>query len=51
MQDKEINITVSVAEANGILQALGQMPYMQVADLIAKIKQQAEIQLNESKGE
>lgn len=37
MQDKEITINVSVAEANGIIQALGQMPYMQ-----------AETQLNET---
>ena len=41
MDNKEITLTLSVAEANGVLQALGQMPYAQVAGLIQKIQQQA----------
>lgn len=41
MENKEITLTLTVAEANGVLQALGQMPFAQVAGLIQKIQQQA----------
>jgi len=42
MNDQEIlELKLTVAETNGILQALGQMPFVQVASLIQKIQQQA----------
>jgi hypothetical protein len=36
-----INLELSVQEINLILQALGQAPYVQVADIVEKIKEQA----------
>jgi hypothetical protein len=42
----EINLTLSVAETNLILEALGQMPYVRVYELIAKMQQQAQAQLS-----
>jgi hypothetical protein len=36
-----INLELSVQEINLILQALGQAPYVQVAELVEKIKAQA----------
>ena len=36
-----INLELSVQEINLILQALGQVPYVQVADIVEKIKKQA----------
>ena len=36
-----INLNLEIAEVNGVLTALGQMPYAQVAELVEKIKQQA----------
>ncbi len=36
-----IKLELEIAEVNGILTALGQMPYIQVQALIAKIQQQA----------
>jgi hypothetical protein len=36
-----INLELSVQEINLILQALGQAPYIQVAELVEKIKVQA----------
>lgn len=41
MESKEIELKLTVAEVNGVLQALGQMPFAQVASLIHKIQQQA----------
>lgn len=41
MDNKEIDLKLTVAEVNGVLQALGQMPFVQVASLIQKIQQQA----------
>jgi hypothetical protein len=41
MDTKEIDLKLTVAEVNGVLQALGQMPFVQVASLIQKIQQQA----------
>ena len=38
---KEINLKLTVEEANVILTALGNMPYSQVFQLIGKIHQQA----------
>ena len=36
-----INLTLDINEVNGILTALGQMPYAQVRELVEKIQQQA----------
>ena len=36
-----ISLELSVQEINLILQALGQAPYVQVADIVEKIKEQA----------
>jgi hypothetical protein len=41
METKEIELKLTVAEVNGVLQALGQMPFAQVAILDSKIQQQA----------
>lgn len=42
-----INLELSVQEINLILQALGQAPYVQVADIIDKVKTQAVPQVEE----
>ncbi len=42
-----IEFTLSLEEANVVLEALGQMPFMRVHELIAKIQKQAEAQLQE----
>jgi hypothetical protein len=44
-QTQQIQLTLSLPEANQILEALGQMPYAQVYQLIGKIQQQAQNQL------
>lgn len=36
-----ITLNLELQELNGILTALGQMPYAQVTDLVEKIRQQA----------
>ena len=36
-----IKLEFSIDEVNGILQAVGQMPYAQVAGLVDKIREQA----------
>jgi hypothetical protein len=38
---------LTVAEVNGVLQALGQMPFVQVSALIQNIQKQAEPQVKE----
>ena len=48
METKEIELKLTVAEVNGILQALGQMPYAQVVSLVLKIQQQAQSQVSEA---
>lgn len=40
-----ITLTMTVEQINAILNALGQRPFVEVADLIAKIKMDAETQL------
>jgi len=40
-----ITLTMTVEQINAILNALGQRPFFEVADLIAKIKMDAETQL------
>ena len=41
----EIKFVLSMEESNRVLGALGQMPYAQVAALIAKLREQAEPQI------
>jgi hypothetical protein len=48
MGTKEIELKLTVAEVNGIRQALGQMPYTQVVSLVLKIQQQAQAQVSEA---
>jgi len=45
MENKEVSIVLPVQAWNVVMNALGQRPFLEVADLIAKIKQQAENQL------
>jgi hypothetical protein len=40
-----LKLELTVNEINTIMQALGQMPYASVYELVAKIKTQAEAQL------
>lgn len=47
---KEINFLLTLEEANQILAALGQGPYLQVYRLIEKIQQQAQEQLKPGTG-
>ncbi len=42
-----IKLELTIEETNGVLAALGQMPFNQVQALIAKIQQQASGQLQE----
>jgi hypothetical protein len=42
-----ITLTLSVQEVNQILGALGQAPFVQVVELVGKVKQQAEAQVNQ----
>lgn len=43
--DQTIKLEVTVNETNAILRLLGKQPYDEVAELIQKIKQQGESQL------
>lgn len=43
---KEISLKLEVEEVNIILQALGQMPYISVVNVIDKVKLQGEAQIN-----
>lgn len=43
--EKEIVITLPVAEWNIVMQALGNMPFAQVANIVPKLQEQANIQL------
>lgn len=45
MENKDISITLPTNAWNVIMNALGQRPYLEVAELIANIKVQAENQL------
>lgn len=44
---QEVKITLTLGEVNQILDALGNVPYRQVFQLIAKIQTQAEAQLQQ----
>ncbi|WP_295455282.1 hypothetical protein [uncultured Thiodictyon sp.] len=41
----EVDLKLSVQKVNTVLNALGQLPYAQVATLIGEIKSQAELSL------
>jgi hypothetical protein len=41
LNEIEVKLDLQVGEVNGILTALGQLPYAQVSGLIDKIRQQA----------
>lgn len=43
---KEISLDVTIDEANLILEALGQLPFVKVYTLIGKLQEQARRQLN-----
>jgi hypothetical protein len=42
---QEITLTLTVPEANVVLEALGRLPYAEVYELIGKFHQQAQAQL------
>lgn len=44
---QEVKITLTLGEVNQILDALGNVPYRQVFQLIGKIQMQAEAQLQQ----
>ena len=46
-----IELTLSVAEVNKILEALGEKPFVEVFQLISKIQQQAGAQLQGNDGQ
>jgi hypothetical protein len=46
---ENLYLHLTLEETNLLLEALGQMPYIQVHQLIAKIQQQASEQLEEAK--
>jgi hypothetical protein len=43
--EKEVSITLPVAEWNIVMQALGNMPFAQVANIVPKLQGQANDQL------
>ena len=45
-----MKLELAVNEINAILTALGQMPYAQVFELVAKIRQQATEQMEQKDG-
>jgi hypothetical protein len=42
-----VKLELDIAEVNGVLAALGQMPYVQVIDLVLKIQVQAQPQVEQ----
>ena len=48
---KEINLQITIDEANLILEALGNQPFVKVYALIGKIQEQAGQQLNAESGD
>ena len=42
--DQEIVLKLSLNEVNAVLTALGQMPFVQVAELIGRVREQAILQ-------
>lgn len=47
---KEITLKINVRELQTLLQALGNLPYIQVQELIGKVQQQAVPQLQSPNG-
>ncbi|HEX9925388.1 MAG TPA: hypothetical protein VGD99_22215 [Anaerolineae bacterium] len=47
----DIHLTLTLDETNLILEGLGEMSYKRVYQLIVKIQQQAEMQLQEADGQ
>ncbi|GAA1514566.1 hypothetical protein GCM10009677_54720 [Sphaerisporangium rubeum] len=45
MNPKKIDLSLTIAEVNQILDALGALPYAQVYELVGTIQQQAQSQL------
>ena len=45
--NKPVQLDLSLSEVNQILESLGQLPYIQVYQLIGKIQQQAQAQLHQ----
>ena len=43
----ELELKLTLPEINTLLEALGSLPYKQVYQLVAKIQQQAQLQLQE----
>lgn len=44
-EQKQLTLTVSVEEANKIFKALGNLPFVEVYELIGKLNEQANAQL------
>lgn len=42
-----MKLDLTIAEVNAIMQALGNMPYAQVFELVQKIREQAQVQINQ----
>jgi hypothetical protein len=45
MKNTPITLTLVLEEVNGILMALGQLPYAQIAGLVEKVREQATSQV------
>ena len=41
-----MKLELTIQEVNAVMQALGNMPYAQVFELVRKIREQAQLQLN-----
>ena len=44
----EIKLSLTIEEVNGVMQALGNMPYVQVAALVEKVRSQAAPQVEQA---
>lgn len=51
MEDKIITLELTIGEVNGILGAVGKMPFEQVSGLVEKIRQQAVPQVQKIRDE
>ena len=49
--EKSVKIELSVKQWEYVLNAIGQRPFVEVADLIAEIRKQASLQLVDDTGE
>ena len=50
MDQENINLQLSAEEINLLLEGLGNMPFVKVYTLIAKIQQQASVQISKDTG-